>query len=81
MGGPRLKKNAAQIHQEVAREVNALIARIFTERRKTGHIDLEAVEMLVRTAMHKAGAGRSDPVAAIRRPGTRAAKSSLFLWP
>ena len=32
------------------------------ERRKTGHIDLEAVEMLVRTAMHEAGAATLTPL-------------------
>ena len=29
---------------------------IFTGRRKTGHLDLEAMEMAVRSAMHRAGA-------------------------
>jgi Uncharacterised protein family (UPF0236) len=29
---------------------------IFTGRRKTGHLDLEAIEMAVRSAMHQAGA-------------------------
>lgn len=29
---------------------------IFAERRKTGHFDLEAIEMAMRTAMHQAGA-------------------------
>jgi fructose-specific component phosphotransferase system IIB-like protein len=33
-----------------------LLRTIFTGARKTGHLDLEAVEMLVRTAMHQAGA-------------------------
>jgi hypothetical protein len=31
---------------------------IFNGRRKTGRLDLEAVEMAVRSAMHQAGAGR-----------------------
>jgi hypothetical protein len=29
---------------------------IFNDRRKTGHLDLEAIEMAVRSAMHRAGA-------------------------
>jgi hypothetical protein len=29
---------------------------IFTGRRQTGHLDLEAIEMAVRRAMHQAGA-------------------------
>jgi hypothetical protein len=29
---------------------------IFSARRKTGHFDLEAIEMAVRSAMHQAGA-------------------------
>jgi len=29
---------------------------IFQDRRKTGHLDLEAIEMAVRSAMHHAGA-------------------------
>jgi Uncharacterised protein family (UPF0236) len=33
-----------------------LLARIFAERKQTGALDLEAVEMAFRTAMHQAGA-------------------------
>lgn len=44
------------IRQEVAREVEQLLRTLFTGMRKTGHLDLEAVEMLVRSAMHAAGA-------------------------
>jgi len=50
------KKKAEAIHQEVAREVEQLLHAIFTGRRKTGRVDLEAVEMAVRSAMHQAGA-------------------------
>jgi hypothetical protein len=50
------KKTAAAIHQEVAREVDSLLQRIFAERRRTGGLDLEAVEMAFRTTMHQAGA-------------------------
>jgi hypothetical protein len=38
------------------REVDQLLRVIFQERRKTGRLDLEAIEMAVRSAMHHAGA-------------------------
>lgn len=50
------KKTAAAIQQEVAREIGRLLQTIFTGVRKTGHVGLEAMEMLVRSAMHQAGA-------------------------
>jgi hypothetical protein len=56
VAGPSRKKNAAAIHQEVAREVNLFLSRIFAQRRKDGRIDLEAVESALRTALHQAGA-------------------------
>jgi hypothetical protein len=52
----RGKKTAAAIHQEVAREINQLLARIFAQRGKEGRLDLEAVEMAMRSALHQAGA-------------------------
>ena len=36
--------------------MSQVLHMVFQERRKTGHLDLEAVEMAVRTAMHQAGA-------------------------
>ena len=50
------KKTAEAIQQEVAREVDQLLRVIFNGRRKSGHLDLEAIEMAVRSAMHHAGA-------------------------
>jgi len=50
------KKTAAAIHQEIAREVNTLLTRIFAERHKTGRTDLGAVEAALRTTLHQAGA-------------------------
>jgi hypothetical protein len=50
------KKTAQAIRQEVAREVEQLLRTVFNGVHKTGHLDLEAVEMLVRSAMHAAGA-------------------------
>ena len=40
----------------MAREVNRLLARIFSERRKAERLDWEAIEMAVRSALHQAGA-------------------------
>ena len=50
------KKTTAAIHAEVAREVDQLLRVIFNGQRKTGRLDLEAIEMVVRSAMHQAGA-------------------------
>ena len=50
------KKTAAAIHQEVTQEVNQLLSRIFAERRRSGQMDLEAVENAFRSALHQAGA-------------------------
>jgi hypothetical protein len=50
------KKTAAAIHQEIAREVNQLLGRIFAQRHNRGRTDLEAVESALRAALHQAGA-------------------------
>ena len=52
----RGKKTAAAVHQEITREVDRWLHVLFNGRRKTGHVDLEAIEMLTRSAMHQAGA-------------------------
>jgi hypothetical protein len=56
------KKTAAAIHQEIAREVNQLLCRIFAQRHKEGRTDLEAVEMALRSALHQAGASALSQV-------------------
>jgi hypothetical protein len=48
------KKTAAAIHQEMAREVNQLLSRVFAQRRQS--TDLEAIETALRAALHQAGA-------------------------
>jgi hypothetical protein len=53
---PRGKKTAAAVHAEVAREIDQWLQVLFSGCRKTGHVDLEATEMMVRSAMHRAGA-------------------------
>jgi hypothetical protein len=40
----------------VGREINQLLGRIFAQRHKDGHTDLEAIETAVRTTLHQAGA-------------------------
>jgi hypothetical protein len=50
------KKTAAAIRKEIAREVDQLLGVVFNGRRKAGRVDLEAIEMAVRSAMHRAGA-------------------------
>jgi hypothetical protein len=50
------KKTATAIHQEIAREVNQLLGRIFADRRKDGSTDLEPVETALRAALHQVGA-------------------------
>ena len=45
---PEGKKTAAAIHAEVAPEVTTLLGRVFAQRKKTGDLDLEAVEMAFR---------------------------------
>lgn len=49
------KKTAAAIHQEVAQELDRLLRIIFNEQR-SGSLDLEAIEMAVRSTLHQAGA-------------------------
>ncbi len=50
------KKAVEAIQKEVAREVDQWLRVAFSARRKTGRLDLEALEMAVRSAMHRAGA-------------------------
>src|ERR1019366_3927269 len=49
------KKTAETIQREVTHEVDQLLRVIFSARRKTGHFDLQAIEMAVRSAMLLAG--------------------------
>ena len=50
------EKTAEAIHAEIAREVATLLGRIFAEQKQTGGLDLEAVGMGFRAALHQAGA-------------------------
>jgi hypothetical protein len=64
---PRGKKTATAVHREVARELDTLLPRIFAERRKAGELDIEAVELAFRTALHSAGAAGLTEL--LRQPG------------
>src|SRR5512132_2371993 len=50
------KKTAAAILEEITREIDHWLQILFKGRRKTGRVDLEASEMLMRSAMHRVGA-------------------------
>jgi hypothetical protein len=52
----RGKKTAAAVLEEVTREVGPWLNVLFRGRRKTGHTDLEASEIMIRSAMHRVGA-------------------------
>ena len=62
------KKTAAAIHQEVTREVNQLLGRVFAQRRKEARTDLEAVESALRTALHHAGAAALNQLLQFEAP-------------
>ena len=49
-----------------------MLRTIFTGMRKTGHVDLEAVEMMVRSAMHQAGASALNKLLQFPDPDQRA---------
>src|SRR5258708_674185 len=44
------------MRQEITREVEEFLRVVFEDRRKTGRLDLEATEMAMRSALHRAGA-------------------------
>jgi hypothetical protein len=50
------KKTAEAIQLEISQEVTRLLHVVVTGYRKSGQMDMEAVEMLVRESIHRAGA-------------------------
>ena len=50
------KKTAVAVLEEVTHEVGQWLRVLLNDRHKTGHIDMEASEMMLRSAMHRAGA-------------------------
>jgi hypothetical protein len=63
------KKTAAAIQDEIAREIATLLALVFAERKQTGKTDLEAVEMALRAALHRAGAAALSQLLRFPEPG------------
>ena len=61
----RGKKTAAAIYEEIIREIREIdqwLHVLFNGRRKTGHVDLEASEMMMRSAMRPPPERRVRPV-------------------
>ena len=56
------KKTREAIHQEVRQEVDGLLRVIFSGRGKAGVIDLEAVEMAIRSALRAPQGGSDGPI-------------------
>jgi hypothetical protein len=50
------KKTAAAIHAEITREIDQWLHVLFVGRRKTGYLDFEASEMMMRSAVHRVAA-------------------------
>ena len=50
------KKTAVAVLEEVTHEVGQWLRVLFNGRHNTGHMDMEASEMMLRSAMHRAGA-------------------------
>ena len=65
----REKKTAEIIRQEISRELDHLLPLLFSEQRNRGSLDLEAVEMAIRSAMHRAGASTLSQLLQFEAPG------------
>ena len=51
-----IQKNTAQSFQDdIARELERLVAHIMADGHRRGHVDLEATELAIRAAMHEIG--------------------------
>ncbi len=69
-----------RIHAELTREVSSLLSLVFAERRQTGGMDLEAVEMALRAAMHSRDGDRHGGCAsASARPKKISVSSAMTL--
>lgn len=66
---PPQKKTAEPIQQEITRELEHLLQLIFSERGRTGGLDLEPMEMAMRSAMHQAGAAALGELLKCDPPG------------
>src|SRR6266566_3049676 len=49
------KKTAEEFRRETEKEIDRLMGQVLQDRERLGHLDLEASEMAIRTAMHQMG--------------------------
>ncbi|PYT64861.1 MAG: ISKra4 family transposase [Acidobacteria bacterium] len=49
------KKPAEEFRRETEKEIDRLMGQVLQDRERLGHLDLEASEMAIRTAMHQMG--------------------------
>ena len=68
---PEEEKTATAIQSEVALEVSTLLDRVFAERKQSGRVDLEAVEMAFRRALHQSGAAAFTELLQFPEPAPR----------
>ena len=66
---PEAKKTALTIQAEITREIAAWAGRVFIERNKTGQTDLEALEVVLRSLLHRAGAAALTQLPRFAEPG------------
>src|SRR5260221_13868074 len=71
------KKTAVEIHRAIDHEIDSLLQRFFAERHRTGGLDLEAIEMAFRAAMHHAGASGLTQLLTEEPPAQRPLTCSL----
>src|SRR5207253_1721990 len=64
------KKTTEAIRREIAREIEQLLRIVFSGFRKTGRLDMEAIEMAVRSAVHRAGAAALTELLQFAAPAT-----------
>ena len=62
------------IGQKITREVEQFLRVVFEDRRKTGRLDLEATEMAMRSALHRAGAAALSQLLEFPAPPRKGAR-------
>jgi hypothetical protein len=72
-----LKKTIEAIRQEITREVEESLRVVFEDRRKTGRLDVEATEMAMCSALHRAGAAAFSQLVELPQRGRGARKLTL----
>ena len=51
----RLKKITGALQKEIQKEVDSIVGLSLMDRNKLGHIDLESLEVHIRSSMHRVG--------------------------